>query len=72
MTGVLTRQADLSGDGEPEPLRLRRWVRYRRDEVYEICAALALAEVLLARAGRPEDASRMAAVFCMAEGGLAH
>jgi hypothetical protein len=56
--------------GEPEPLRLRRWVRYRKDEVYEICAALALAEALLVRAGRPQDASRMAAVFSVVEGGL--
>ncbi|HUA95767.1 MAG TPA: hypothetical protein VMB82_09595 [Acidimicrobiales bacterium] len=71
MTGVLAREPGPSGDGEPEPLRLRRWVHYRRDEVYEICAALALAEVLLARAGRPEEASRMAAVFGLAESGLA-
>lgn len=68
---VLAWEAGPSGDGDPEPLRLRRWVRYRRDEVYEICAALALAEVLLSRSGRPEEASRMAAVFDMAESGLA-
>lgn len=56
--------------GGPEPVRLRPWVRYRKEEVYEICGALALAEALLARSGRREDAARMAAVFALAEGGL--
>jgi hypothetical protein len=72
VTGAPARQDAAPATGEPEPVRLRQWVRYRRDEVYEICAALALAEALLAGAGRPQDAARMAAVFRMVEGGLAH
>lgn len=54
-----------------EPARLRPWVRYDKEEVFEICGALALAEVLLARLGREVEASRMAVVFDLVEGRLA-
>lgn len=64
------RRPVAAAPGGGRPLRLRPWVRYRKEEVYEICGALALAEAILARAGHPEDASRMAAVFALAEGGL--
>ncbi len=48
-----------------------RRVVYEKSEVFEICAALALAEALLNRLGRPDDAARMADVFEMAERALA-
>jgi hypothetical protein len=51
-------------------VRLRPWVRYHKEEVFEICGALALAEVLLARLGREAEASRMATVFELVEGAL--
>jgi hypothetical protein len=45
-------------------------VSYDKAEVFEICAALALAERLLARLGRSVDADRMAEVFEVAERAL--
>jgi hypothetical protein len=54
----------------PEPVRIGPWVHYRKDEVFEICGALALAEVVLARLGRDVEAARMASVFDLVEGGL--
>ena len=59
-----------AGPAVPQRLRIRPGVRYRREEVYEICAALALAEVLLARDGHGPEAARMAVVFGLAEAGL--
>jgi hypothetical protein len=56
--------------GPTEPLRLRPWVRYDKEEVFEICGALALAETLLTRLGREVEASRMAVVFDLVEGRL--
>jgi hypothetical protein len=47
------------------------WVSFEKEEVFEICGALALAEVLLARLGRQAEASRMATVFDLVEAGLA-
>lgn len=58
------------GSTAPQRLRIRPGVRYRREEVYEICAALALAEVLLARDGHGLEAARMGAAFSLAEAGL--
>jgi single-strand DNA-binding protein len=55
----------------PERVRLASWVRYRPDEVFEICGALAMAEAVLSRHGHELEAARMAAVFELAEGGLA-
>lgn len=55
----------------PKPVRLGPWVRYRKDEVFEICGALALAEVVLARLGHEVEAARMASVFELVESGLA-
>jgi len=65
--------ADGGGTGRrrPAPARFRPRVRYEKDEVFEICSALALAEAALARLGRPVEASRMAAAFDLAEGRLA-
>jgi len=55
----------------PTPAVLRPSVRYAKDEVIEVCGALALAEVVLSRLGRPVEAARMAAVFDLVEGRLA-
>ncbi|MHB8220702.1 MAG: hypothetical protein ACYDHU_10340 [Acidimicrobiales bacterium] len=52
------------------PVRFAPRVLYRKSEVFEICAALALAEALLRRLGREADAARMADVFEMAERAL--
>jgi hypothetical protein len=54
----------------PEQVRLGAWVRYRADEVFEICGALALAEAVLTRSGHPVEAARMATVFELAESAL--
>jgi hypothetical protein len=62
-------ERELEGPS-PQPLRLRPWISYRKEEVFEICGALALAEALLSRSGREVDASRMAAVFDLVEAGL--
>lgn len=62
----------IPGDPEvPQRLRLGSWVHYRKEEIFEVCGALALAEVLLAGRGRQAEASRMATVFDLVEGGLA-
>jgi len=53
-----------------QPVRFAPRVLYEKAEVFEICAALALAEVLLARLGRQSDAAHMADVFDMAERAL--
>jgi len=59
------------GGGAPAPVTFRPSVRYSKDEVVEICGALAMAEVVLARLGRPIEAGRLAAVFDLVEGRLA-
>jgi hypothetical protein len=41
-----------------------------KDEVFEICGALALAESILARLGRTAEAAYVAAVFAVVEGRL--
>jgi len=42
-----------------------------KEEVFEICAALALAETLLGRLGRRAEAAHLAALFDVVEGRLA-
>ncbi|HEX3947922.1 MAG TPA: hypothetical protein VHW47_09455 [Acidimicrobiales bacterium] len=54
-----------------EPVHFRTTVDCPKEEIFEVCAALALAEVVLARLGRPVEAARMAAVFDLVEGRLA-
>lgn len=66
-----TPAAPPGGPAAPQRLRLGSWVPYPKEEVFEICGALALAEVLLARLGRQAEASRMATVFDLVEAGLA-
>jgi len=72
---VLSRAAgpapEVRGEGSAGPLRFACAVRFEKEEVFEICAALALAEVLLAGLGRVVESSRMAAMFDLAEGRLA-
>ncbi len=55
----------------PEPARFAGPVSYDKGEVFEICAALALAEAVLTRLGRTAEAARLAAAFEVAEGRLA-
>jgi hypothetical protein len=62
------------GHGSPgiaTPAHFGAKVELLKDEVFEICGALALAESLLARLGRRRDAAYLAAVFEVVEGRLA-
>lgn len=65
------RACQARGEDGAGPLRFACSVRFEKEEVFEICAALALAEVLLAGLGREAESSRMAVVFDLAEGRLA-
>lgn len=53
------------------PLRIAPWARYAKDDVFEICGALASAEAALRRLGLREEAARVAGAFELAESGLA-
>ncbi len=68
--GATSHTAPPGGPELPQRLRIGSWVPYPKEEVFEICGALALAEVLLTRLGRQSEASRMAAVFDLVEAGL--
>jgi hypothetical protein len=59
------------GVTRPEPVRFDATVAYCKDDVFEICGALALAEAVLRRCGRPVEAARMGEVFSLVEAGLA-
>jgi hypothetical protein len=54
----------------PAPARFAPRVDFLKDEVFEICGALALAESLLARLGLPGEAAYLAEVFDVVEGRL--
>ena len=54
----------------PAPARFAARVDFLKNEVFEICGALALAESLLARLGLPGEAAYLAAVFDLVEGRL--
>jgi hypothetical protein len=59
--------------GEPPPTAPARFaarVDFLKDEVFEICGALALAESLLVRLGFPGEAAYLAEVFDVVEGRL--
>jgi hypothetical protein len=58
------------GGGAAAPADLHPAVRYAKEEVFEICGALAMAEVVLACLDRPVEAARMAVVFDLVEGRL--
>ena len=55
----------------PERVVVPAWIAYPKEDVFEVCGALAIAEVLLRRAGRRGSAERMAAVLELVEAGLA-
>ncbi len=66
----------MGGDRRPDPggpdrTAFRAVVAFDKEEVFEICAALALGEALLGRFGQRNEAAHLAAVFEMAEGRLA-
>jgi hypothetical protein len=54
----------------PTPARFAARVDFLKDEVFEICGALALAESLLARLGLAKEAAYLAGVFDVVEGRL--
>jgi hypothetical protein len=55
----------------PVPVRFDATVMFRKDDVFEICGALALAEAVLRRCGRSLEAERMGDVFSLVESTLA-
>jgi hypothetical protein len=59
-----------SPGGLPPPARFAARVAFLKNEVFEICGALALAESLLARLGLPGEAAYLATVFEVVEGRL--
>jgi hypothetical protein len=54
----------------PAPARFAARVDFLKDEVFDICGALALGESLLKRLGMPAEAAHLAAVFEVVEGRL--
>ena len=62
----------LRSPGEPPPsaTRFAARVDFLKNEVFEICSALALAESLLTRLGLPGEAAYLATVFDVVEGRL--
>ena len=59
-----------SPGGPPPPARFAPRVDFLKNEVFEICGALALAESLLERLGLPGEAAYLATVFDVVEGRL--
>jgi hypothetical protein len=55
------------GPAPPAPAHFAARVDFLKDEVFEICGALALAESLLLRLGRSGEAAYLAAVFEVVE-----
>jgi hypothetical protein len=56
--------------GPPPPARFATRVDFLKNEVFEVCGALALAESLLARLGLSGEAAYLATVFAVVEGRL--
>jgi hypothetical protein len=58
------------GDVSPTPAHFAARIDFLKDEVFEICGALALGESLLSHLGRHNEAAHLAAVFDVVEGRL--
>ena len=56
--------------GPAEPVRFPARVDFAKDEVFEVCATLALAERVLEHLGRPLEALGAARAFELMEGRL--
>lgn len=62
----------LGDDGAPPaPACFASRVEFLKDEVFEICGALALGESILTCLGMPDEAAHLGAVFEVVEGRLA-
>jgi hypothetical protein len=59
-----------SPGGPPPPARFAARVDFLKEEVFEICGALALAESVLSRLGLRGEAAYLASVFDIVEGRL--
>jgi hypothetical protein len=61
------------GDGDlaAAPARFAARIAFLKEEVFDICAALALGESLLIRLGMLPEAAHLAEVFSVVEGRLA-
>src|SRR5580704_5161105 len=64
------RRGPDPGSG-PSPVHFATTVDFVKEDVFEICAALALGESLLRRVGHDRGATRLAGVFDVVEGRLA-
>ena len=70
--GPVDAADQLPDDGAPPPAaRFASRVEFLKDEVFDICGALALGESILACAGMPDEAAHLGAVFEVVEGRLA-
>jgi len=73
--GPVDAADQLRDDGAPAapaaPARFASRVEFLKDEVFDICGALALGESILACAGMPDEAAHLGAVFEVVEGRLA-
>jgi hypothetical protein len=58
-------------DAGVSPLHFAQEVAFLKEEVFGICAALALGASLLQRLGCPDEAAHLGAVFDLVEGRLA-
>jgi hypothetical protein len=70
--GAVDAADQLRDDGAPPaPARFASRVEFLKDEVFEICGALALSESVLACLGMTDEAAHVGAVFEVVEGRLA-
>jgi hypothetical protein len=70
--GTVDAADQLRDDGAPPPpARFASRVEFLKDEVFEICGALALGESILTCLGMPEEAAHLGIVFEVVEGRLA-
>jgi hypothetical protein len=70
--GAVNAADHLPDDGAPPaPARFASRVEFLKDEVFDICGALALGESILACLGMPDEAAHLGAVFEVVEGRLA-
>ncbi len=54
----------------PNPIGFPSTVEYRKEEVFQVCGALALAETILNQVGKNVEAAHLASIFDLVEEGL--
>jgi hypothetical protein len=69
--GAIDAADQVRDDGaHPAPARFASRVEFLKDEVFDICGALALGESILTCLGMPDEAAHLGAVFDVVEGRL--